>query len=246
MDIEQQLPHFRRYARALTGAQDLGDAIIFELLEDLTHSTQAAIRGLDNLTMYRRIGELASTRPSVPGAVDFFSSLGRQIFLLTAMEGFHEEDVAKALNITPDVVVLELERIERELKDMLKCRILIIEDEALIAMHLKKITTALGHEVVDVARTRTEAIDKMKHHRADLVLADIQLMDGSSGIDAVRDINAITDVPSVFITAYPERLLKGEKDEPVYLVEKPFREEEIKAMVSQALMNTKLFESPVS
>jgi hypothetical protein len=67
------------------------------------------------------------------------------------------------------------------------------------------------------------------------VLADIQLADGSSGIEAVNDILGISGVPIVFITAYPERLLTGERPEPTFLITKPFAPENVKAITSQAL-----------
>ena len=68
-----------------------------------------------------------------------------------------------------------------------------------------------------------------------LVLADIQLADGSSGLDAVDDILSIADVPVIFITAYPERLLTGDRPEPTYLVTKPFHERTVGTTISQAL-----------
>ena len=68
-----------------------------------------------------------------------------------------------------------------------------------------------------------------------LVLADIQLADGSSGIDAVKDILARFDVPVIFITAFPERLLTGERPEPTFLITKPFQPETVKAAIGQAL-----------
>jgi CheY-like chemotaxis protein len=67
------------------------------------------------------------------------------------------------------------------------------------------------------------------------VLADIQLADGSSGIDAVKDILARLDVPVIFITAFPERLLTGERPEPTFLITKPFQRSTVKAAISQAL-----------
>ena len=85
-----------------------------------------------------------------------------------------------------------------------------------------------------------EAIAAVGEHRPDLVLADIQLADGSSGLEAVQEILQSVDVPVIFITAYPERLLTGELPEPTYLVEKPFRPESVKALMSQALF----FHSP--
>ena len=68
-----------------------------------------------------------------------------------------------------------------------------------------------------------------------LVLADIQLADGSSGLDAVNEILTEIEVPVIFITAFPERLLTGEKPEPAFLITKPFRPEAVKAAISQAL-----------
>jgi len=93
----------------------------------------------------------------------------------------------------------------------------------------------LGHRVTMVATTRTEAVNAVRAHRPGLVLADIQLADGSSGIDAVNDILRGHDVPVIFITAFPERLLTGEKPEPAFLITKPFQPETVKAAIGQAL-----------
>ena len=68
-----------------------------------------------------------------------------------------------------------------------------------------------------------------------LVLADIQLADDSSGIDAVKDILAEFSVPVIFITAFPERLLTGTRPEPTFLITKPFQRSTVKAAIAQAL-----------
>ena len=68
-----------------------------------------------------------------------------------------------------------------------------------------------------------------------LILADIQLADGSSGIDAAYEILQRIYSPLIFITAYPERLLTGDRVEPTFIITKPFKPEMVKAMVSQAL-----------
>ena len=67
------------------------------------------------------------------------------------------------------------------------------------------------------------------------MLADIQLADGSSGLEAVNEILTTITVPVIFITAYPERLLTGQKPEPTFLITKPFQPETVKAVISQAL-----------
>ena len=83
--------------------------------------------------------------------------------------------------------------------------------------------------------TPTEAVDAVARKTPGLVLADIQLADGSSGIDAVKDILQRYDVPVIFITAFPERLLTGERPEPTFLITKPFQPETVKAAIGQAL-----------
>jgi len=113
--------------------------------------------------------------------------------------------------------------------------VLIIEDEPFIAMDLESLVEGLGHRVLDVARTRAEAVAAVRNCRPGLVLADIQLADGSSGVDAVNDILDSFEVPVIFITAYPERFLTGERPEPAFLITKPFRTETVKAVISQAL-----------
>jgi CheY-like chemotaxis protein len=113
--------------------------------------------------------------------------------------------------------------------------ILVIEDEPLIAMDIEEMVESLGHRVVGTARTRSEAGEIFKRTNPKMVLADIQLADGSSGIDAVNDILATSPIPVIFITAFPERLLTGERPEPAFLVTKPFNPEMVKALISQAL-----------
>ena len=128
-----------------------------------------------------------------------------------------------------------LQRAVEEIEAESACSVLIIEDEPLIAMQLEELVTDLGHTVAATATTRTSATEAFARLRPNLVLADIQLADASSGIDAVEDILAMASVPVIFITAYPERLLTGERPEPTYLVTKPFQEETVRATISQAL-----------
>ena len=123
----------------------------------------------------------------------------------------------------------------REIEQQTHARVLIIEDEPMIAMDIETIVRDLGHEVTGVAVTRDEAVALAMEDRPGLVLADIQLADDSSGIDAVKDILAEFEVPVIFITAFPERLLTGERPEPTFLITKPFQRSTVKAAISQAL-----------
>ena len=112
--------------------------------------------------------------------------------------------------------------------------VLIIEDEPLISMQLEDLVRSLGHDICGTAATRTQAQQIAAEQTPGLVLADIQLADGSSGLDAVDDILELATMPVIFITAYPERLLTGDRPEPTYLITKPFQESTVRAAISQA------------
>ena len=128
-----------------------------------------------------------------------------------------------------------LERASEEISRQVATDIMIIEDEPLIAIDIEQMVESLGHRVTGIARTRDEAVALFKATRPSMVLADIQLADGSSGIDAVNEILQNTAIPVIFITAFPERLLTGERPEPTFLVTKPFNPDMVKALISQAL-----------
>jgi len=163
------------------------------------------------------------------------SPRARQAFLLKAVEGFTVAEVAEILDVTKEETILLLGRAGEEISAQVATDIMIIEDEPLIAMDIEQMVVSLGHRVTGIARTRAEAADLFRRDPPGMVLADIQLADGSSGIDAVNDILAATVLPVIFITAFPEHLLTGDRPEPAFLVTKPFNENMVKALISQAL-----------
>ena len=89
--------------------------------------------------------------------------------------------------------------------------------------------------MVGIARTHSEAVTLAKAKKPGLILADIQLADGSSGLDAVNELLNEFEVPVIFITAYPERFLTGQRPEPAFLIAKPFQPATVSAVASQAL-----------
>ena len=125
---------------------------------------------------------------------------------------------------------------QREIDAELATDVLIIEDEAVIAADIEALVREMGHSVIGIATTRSEAAETVARARPGLVLADIHLADGSSGIDAVKDTLEYIDVPVIFITAFPERLLTGQRPEPTFLITKPFQPETVKASIGQALV----------
>lgn len=159
---------------------------------------------------------------------------GRQAFLLASVEGFTRRETAQILEIPEPRVEALLRESGAEIGRQIATEVLVIEDEPLIALELKRVLEGLGHSVT-MARTRDDALRAAKLKNPGLVVADIRLADGSSGLDAVNDLLRSFTIPVIFVTAFPERLATGRGPEPAFLIRKPFREEAIKAIVSQVL-----------
>jgi len=257
MSLGQQLaphlPFLRRYARALTGSQNHGDAYVRAALEAIVDAPDQFPRDVDpRLGLYRTfqaiwasanpeaLDLIADRGPDMPEAIAqarlaAVTPLSRQALLLTSMEGFSNEDAAYLIDATPAEVEGLVAEALTEIERQTRAAVLIIEDEPIIAMDIETIVRDLGHDVTGVAVTRDEAVAQARARRPGLVLADIQLADDSSGIDAVKDILAEFSVPVIFITAFPERLLTGERPEPTFLITKPFQRSTVKAAIAQAL-----------
>lgn len=242
--IGAELPYLRRYARALTGSQSLGDAAVRETLEALIAAPgefDSSRPPRDELfRLFHRIWPAESLGPvevtSRDGTVASLPIGARQALLLTAVEGFSESQAAEIMATGTESIARHLDETRTAMINSLGGSVMIIEDEAIIALHLRSIVTGLGHEVTGVVRTHREAVALAGSNPPDLILADISLADGSSGIDAVREILEDQFVPVIFITAFPERLLSGEKPEPAYLITKPFEPETVAATIWQALI----------
>jgi len=247
--IAPHLPYLRRFARALEGAQTGGDAFVAATLEALIEDPASFPTNVSpKVGLYRVFVKLWSSthrgeKPlrsspltdSLQRNLEALTPASRQAFLLRTVEGFSLEDVAAILEITSDEAARLIDTAGREIAEQVATSVLIIEDEPIIALDIESMVRELGHEVTGVARTHREAVAMVKARPPGLVLADIQLADGSSGLDAVNEILTTLDTPVIFITAFPERLLTGEKPEPAFLVTKPFRPETVKATISQAL-----------
>jgi len=159
--------------------------------------------------------------------------MARQALLLAAVEDFSPADIAEILACPEDEVQPLIDSAIADIETGSRCDVLIIEDEPLIALQIEEIVRSLGHNVAGIAATHSQAVALFDAHRPNLILADIQLADGSSGIDAVNEILTKFSVPVIFITAFPERLLTGERPEPTYLITKPFSDDFVRATIGQ-------------
>jgi len=216
------LPYARRYARALAGSQAAGDAMVAEALRDVLAqpgpelSQDAGAR----TALYRAIGDrdagAAGAEPAEP------SALQRRLLLLTALEEQTLSAAAAACRITPEAAELELRLARDQLRSVTATRVLIIEDEPIIAFDIQELVERCGHAVVGIAASETEAVALAAAERPGLVLADINLGAGGDGTSAVARILTLLTAPVIFVTAHPERLLTGAEVEPAFVITKPF------------------------
>lgn len=248
--LAPELPYVRRFARALTGSQKQGDAYVVAMLEALIADRSSLPEGLPlRAGLCRTLLQVWNTLPLnhvtdpverengsvVDRRIETLTPQARQAFLLAAVEEFDNAEIAAIMNVSEADVGALIAEAGKEIADQIAANVLIIEDEPLIALEIEGLVNDMGHHVVGIARTRTEAALLAREKAPTLVLADVQLADGSSGIDAVNDILRGYDAPVIFVTAYPERLLTGERAEPAFLVPKPFRHDMLRAVISQAL-----------
>ncbi|WP_134680936.1 response regulator [Paracoccus ravus] len=247
--IGRELPYLRRYARALTGSQTAGDNYAAATLEAIL-SDRSLIDGMDTrVSLFRTFHAIwqSSGQPvdhdgqsnQEARAQQLMRRLtpnSREALLLRTIEELRYDQIALVMQITQSEAE-ELVRIAvDEMGQSLAGKVMVIEDETIIAMDLKGIVQAMGHSVTGVARTHKQAVELAQAKRPDLILADIQLADGSSGVDAVNELlSEMGELPVIFITAFPERLLTGNRPEPAFLISKPYSEEQVRSAVSQAM-----------
>ncbi|PJI84475.1 response regulator receiver protein [Yoonia maricola] len=246
--IAAELPYLRRYARALTGSQSRGDKYTVATLEViLKDRSDFENENTMKVNLFRCFHAIWSTsgqmfhddgdgpRARAHGLLAKLTANSREALLLRTIEEFSINKIAVIMDIDEDEVRRLIGVANSELSASVQGRVMIIEDEPIIAADITDIVTSLGHEVTGVARTHAEAVELGKNEPVDLILADIQLADNSSGIDAVNDLLKTMDVPVIFITAFPERLLTGDRPEPAFLISKPFQEAQVQSAVSQAM-----------
>ncbi|AYF02650.1 response regulator [Paracoccus yeei] len=247
--IRRELPYLRRYARALTGSQTAGDNYAVATLEAILSDRSLMDTEDTRIGLFRTFHaiwqssgqpvEQESQTPQEARAQAHLRGLtpnSREALLLRTIEELRYEQIATIMQIDQDEAEELVQIAMTEMSNSMAGKVMVIEDETIIAMDLKGIVQSMGHDVTGIARTHSAAVELAHGKRPDLILADIQLADGSSGIDAVNELlGDMGDIPVIFITAFPERLLTGERPEPAFLISKPYTEEQVRSAVSQAM-----------
>ncbi len=256
-EIVSNLKYLRRYARALLGSQQTGDLYVRITLEALLADPEALSPGENVHRGLFRIFHAVWSRTapedrsegagepgkpsgkSVEARLQALPASERQILLLTSLEGFSVQDAAFILDLSPAQAKSLLVSAWAAVNQQIATTILIIEDEPVIALDIAGLVADLGHKIAGIASSQSEAVTLAQRTSPGLILADIDLGAGGSGLSAVTEILRTSTVPVIFVTAYPERLLTGERPEPTYLVTKPFESDTLKVTISQALSFSK-------
>ena len=219
-DLLRALPYARRYARALSGGQAAGDALVTDAVRVLLAAEEEG-GGDVRLALYRGVtqqaGELVVGEPEAS-----LSGLQRKLQLLTSLEEVPLPAAAEILGLTESQAEASLTQARERLRLAAATDVLIIEDEPIIAMDIEELVASCGHRVVGVAATERDAVEIAERCRPGLILADINLGAGGDGTSAVSRILRSHYAPVIFVTAYPERLLTGDALEPAFVITKPF------------------------
>ena len=125
---------------------------------------------------------------------------------------------------------------------MSKLRILIVEDESIVAMDLKNRLVNLGYAVPLIVSSGEDAVEKAKETMPDIILMDIMLKGGMDGIEAAEKIRASHDIPILYLTAYSDdnTLHRAKITEPYGYLLKPFSERELLVSIETALYKHKM------
>ena len=231
--VARHLPYLRRYARALTGNQTSGDRYAVAVLESVIAEPDLLMQATSGAPVAEADGGLASVAQAHMAGL---TPNSREALLLSTIEGFDLKQVGVIMGIDSAEARHLVDVAVREMEASVRGAVLVIEHEPIIARDITGIVEGMGHQVTGNARTHTEAVAMAAADRPDLILADIQLADNSSGVEAVNEILAqFGDIPVIFITAFPERLLTGDRPEPAFLIDKPYTEEQVRSAVSQAM-----------
>jgi CheY-like chemotaxis protein/DNA-directed RNA polymerase specialized sigma24 family protein len=219
-ELIRALPYARRYARAMTGSQARGDALVAQSLREVLGGETPSLAAREAL--YAGV-----TRALAPEAQDASQEVGlslvqRQLLLLTSLEELSVETAAAIVARDIDEATGLLTDARARLREAAATDVLIIEDEPIIAMDIEELVENCGHRIVGVAATEQDAVEIARATRPGLILADINLGIGGDGTSAVARIMRSHYAPVIFVTAYPERLLTGEAVEPAFVITKPF------------------------
>ncbi|WP_439815604.1 response regulator [Zavarzinia sp. CC-PAN008] len=250
-----ELPRLRRFACLLTGSRRVGDDL-------LRQSLQAYVAGsTDDLPpgggVLRLLADLAAATPSqgpstrgpaasaVPVADEdrlaenlLILPLGQRLaVLLVGVHGLAYGQAARIAGVSEFEIRRDLMAGRRLLLRRSLPPVLVIENERLVGEHIAGILEDMGHRVSGPACTGAEALALARADRPSLILADIDLGDGASGIVVGREIVRLTQAKLIYVTGFPSRvIMEQSRGDNAMVLAKPFAPESLRVAVNRAMV----------
>lgn len=236
--LDACLRHLRRHAYALTGHREIGDDLVDQASRELYATAADPPKQPEfSVLLFRLFHEKFNSCEVI--------NLARTALLLHEVEKFGYDDVGRILRISREAAETTVKAAQMARLPFSPRKVLLIEDEAIIAMELTVLVAELGHVVSGVAMTRQQAVEVARADPPDLVVLDIELADGSSGLDAIRAITSVCDeVPVILSTGHPDRLLTDRINAPVCLLTKPSSEDDMRSAIQKAIDVSQKFPDP--
>jgi CheY-like chemotaxis protein/DNA-directed RNA polymerase specialized sigma24 family protein len=245
--LYEHLPFLRRYARALTGATEQGDALVVGCIEvasmaprrfGVSGGSRAALYALLNL-LFDRKGEGRPHRTDHPveRALARLRERDRRLYLLTALEDLPLAQAARVVGLDVDGARAVLARTRDALRSALTARVLVVEDNAVAAMDLAGTIVDMGHEVCGPAATGREALALAQAENPTLALMDIRLACGENGIAVAQKLRDMFGLPVIFVTGSPGELDRLGIGHMGPVVAKPFTAEAVRRAIAGAVFS---------
>jgi CheY-like chemotaxis protein/DNA-directed RNA polymerase specialized sigma24 family protein len=245
-EIIHHLPDLRRYAAALVGAPRRADLLVERSLERLLAEQERVSQGHVRLALFAVLNlvheEMLDAEVDRVDPLDGLHSgllrlpvEERKVLLLATVAKFTHLETAALLRVSITEIGRRLLAARERLRRALSFKVLVIEDEPIIAMSIAHILARMGHEVCGVAHSRRQALARDQESRPTLILADVRLRDGDNGIATVREITQRRPVPVIFVTGHAYDLVAAKQLQPALVVGKPFSPQTLEAAVRRVV-----------
>ncbi|WP_029010479.1 PhyR family response regulator anti-anti-sigma factor [Azospirillum halopraeferens] len=242
--LYEHLPYLRRYARALTGATESGDDLVTDAVEvavmaptrfGLADGSRAALYALLNLLFDENGGRPAPSPHPIERALALLPEEERRIYLLATLEGLAPAELAKVMLVPATEASEKLTRARERVRDALTQRVLVVEDNPILAMEIGSVIADMGHVLCGTAANEREALELLQSARPTLALLDVRLADGDNGIDIARRLREQRSLRTIFVTAFDGDLEELGARHLGHVVRKPFTGAAIRDAISRVV-----------
>ena len=245
--ITSELTMLRLYAHNVIGDHEVGDEMVCDLVQALTHQmTTDPDFSLSKVGLYialdRHILPKAEAKPAklqFSGPLQKMSREERRASLLHFSGGFSLEETASIMGCDGRTVYSLIESATAASLLPVRTGVLILEDEPHVAALLGLLVEQSGHWVAGTAHTHSEAVNVAMQTEFGLIISDMKLADGSLGTRAVEEIllRKKQAIPVVYITAHPALVQEAISDEAPFLIRKPFDIWNVRNAVNRAALS---------